>query len=309
MRIDRGSGKFFGIGYRWSATRLRRLQVKRSTRRTFGTAALAVCAAALIVAAGAAAFVWSGVYDVSVTTQHFQAVYRLLEFATQQSVRRHARAGPAPPPDLAQQVARGAVCYRAKCLQCHGAAGIAPGDVGLAMQPLPGPLIDAAARFDARELHWIVRHGLKMSGMPAWRYRLGDADQWAVVAFVQALPDLDPQAQQALLAGSTAGTCEGPAESAPGAGDAQRGQRALHLHACSSCHVIPGVVGADVHAGPPLRGMGRRGLIAGKLAHTPEQMVRWLRDPKSVDPLTAMPAVGIGEQDARDMAAYLATLD
>ncbi len=284
--------------------------MQRRTARTWATAGLTLTAALIVGIAGAAAFVWSGIYDVSVTTQHLQSVYRLLEYTTYQSVRHHAREGPAPPPDLDTRVARGAACYRAKCLHCHGAAGVAPADTGLAMQPLPGPLLDAGQRFDARELHWIVRHGLKMSGMPAWRYRLADADQWAVVAFVQALPALEPRAQQAMLASADAAACDRPVEDAAlRDGDARRGRVALAQHACSSCHVIPGVVGADVQVGPPLRGMARRGLIAGKLVNTPEHMVRWLRDPKSVDPLTAMPAVGVGEQDARDMAAYLATLE
>ena len=149
--------------------------MKGRWRRPAAVAALTLVGAALAGVVGAAVFVWSGVYDVSVTSQHTQVVYRLLEQTTRQSVRRHARDGPAPPSDLAARVPRGAVCYQAKCLQCHGAAGSAPADIGLAMQPLPGPLTDASARWDARELHWIVRHGLKMSGMPAWRYRLADS--------------------------------------------------------------------------------------------------------------------------------------
>ena len=284
--------------------------MKGRWRRPAAVAALTLAGAALAGVVGAAVFVWSGVYDVSVTSQHSQPVYRLLEQATQRSVRRHARDGPAPPSDLAARVPRGAVCYQAKCLQCHGAAGTAPADIGLSMQPLPGPLTDATARWDARELRWIVRHGLKMSGMPAWRYRLAESDQWAVVSFLQALPGLDPQAQQGLLAGAAgAAGCDGPvAGPAPSAGDADRGRLALHQHGCSSCHVIPGVTGADVHVGPPLGGIASRRLIAGRLANTPEQMVRWIRDPKSIDPLTAMPAVGVAEQDARDMAAHLARL-
>ena len=60
--------------------------------------------------------------------------------------------------------------------------------------------------------------------------------------------------------------------------------------------------------GPPLTGMGGRSLIAGKLTNTPDNMVRWLRHTHEVDPLTAMPEMGVSEQDARDIGAYLATL-
>ena len=55
--------------------------------------------------------------------------------------------------------------------------------------------------------------------------------------------------------------------------------------------------------------MARRSLIGGKLANTPDNMVRWLRHTREVDPLTAMPDMGVSERDARDISAYLATLD
>ena len=60
--------------------------------------------------------------------------------------------------------------------------------------------------------------------------------------------------------------------------------------------------------GWPLDDLAARSLIAGKLANTPENMVRWLRHPQQVDALTAMPDLEVTEADARDMAAYLATL-
>ena len=93
-----------------------------------------------------------------------------------------------------------------------------------------------------------------------------------------------------------------------GAADPLRGREALHQYGCHGCHVIPGITGPDVHVGPPLAGIGSRRLIAGLLPNEPAQMVRWLLDPPGVDPKTAMPALEVAEADARDMAAYLATL-
>ena len=66
---------------------------------------------------------------------------------------------------------------------------------------------------------------------------------------------------------------------------------------------------SDPKVGPPLRAMGTRRLIAGRLANTPENMVQWLRQPQSIKPGTAMPDMGVTEGHTRDMAAYLATLD
>lgn len=91
-------------------------------------------------------------------------------------------------------------------------------------------------------------------------------------------------------------------------GDAARGRVALRQYACVTCHVIPGVTGADGLVGPPLNGVGSRHYVGGVLPNTPDNMMRWIRFPQDVSPLTAMPNLGVTERDARDMAAYLYTL-
>jgi cytochrome c2 len=91
--------------------------------------------------------------------------------------------------------------------------------------------------------------------------------------------------------------------------DPRRGKHALAQYACHACHTIPGVTGSKVHIGPPLAGIASRTLIAGKLPNTPDNMVRWIRTPQLFDPRTAMPAMGVTERDARDIAAYLRKLD
>ncbi|MET0334948.1 MAG: c-type cytochrome [Rhizobacter sp.] len=265
-----------------------------------------VLALAVLGTAGAAAFIGLGLYDVSVTAQHTQPVYSLLETALSRSARRHARDVVVPPLGDPAQLVRGAACYRDHCLQCHGGPGVAQSGIGLGMQPLPGPLVDAATRWQPNELYWITREGIKMSGMPAWRHRLADEDLWSVVAFVRSLPTLGPPAFQQQLAEAAA--CDDSVPAWPTVPDADRGRIALHQHACTACHVIPGLSGADVHVGPPLTGLARRELIAGRVPNTPDQLVRWIREPHAVDPGTAMPAVGVSEGAARDMAAYLATL-
>jgi cytochrome c len=88
-------------------------------------------------------------------------------------------------------------------------------------------------------------------------------------------------------------------------GDPVRGELALRQYACPTCHIIPGMVGAQGLAGPPLNQWPRRVYITGALPNTPDNLVRWLRDPQEVSPGTAMPDLGVTERDARDMAAYL----
>ena len=91
-------------------------------------------------------------------------------------------------------------------------------------------------------------------------------------------------------------------------GDPQRGIGAIEQYGCGSCHTIPGVRNADGLVGPPLLWWSRRTFIAGELPNTPENLVHWILSPQSVEAHTAMPALGLSEQQARDVAAYLYTL-
>jgi cytochrome c2 len=86
------------------------------------------------------------------------------------------------------------------------------------------------------------------------------------------------------------------------------GKQVIQQYGCGSCHTIPGIPGANALVGPSLEHIASRMYIAGVLTNTPEHMLRWLQDPPAVDPLTAMPNLGVTEADARDMAGYLYTL-
>ena len=91
-------------------------------------------------------------------------------------------------------------------------------------------------------------------------------------------------------------------------GDRVAGQAALTTHDCGVCHSIPGVRGARGLVGPPLAGFGQRIYIAGRFPNTEAMLVRWIVDPPALDRSTAMPALGVSEEEARDMAAYLLSL-
>jgi cytochrome c1 len=88
----------------------------------------------------------------------------------------------------------------------------------------------------------------------------------------------------------------------------ERGARLIQQYGCGSCHTVPGVDRADGLVGPPLTRFGARSYIAGELANNADNLGRWIQDPQSVEPGTAMPNLGISEVDARDIAAYLFTL-
>ncbi|MBP2310606.1 c-type cytochrome [Azospirillum melinis] len=91
-------------------------------------------------------------------------------------------------------------------------------------------------------------------------------------------------------------------------GDPHAGEEAVLRYGCGSCHTIPGIIRARGLVGPPLSGFGSRIYIAGVLANNPDNLVRWIQDPPSVSPRTAMPKLGVTDGDARDIAAYLYTL-
>ena len=88
-------------------------------------------------------------------------------------------------------------------------------------------------------------------------------------------------------------------------GDARRGEQAIAARHCGVCHDIDGVPGAHGVIGPSLDGVGERSYIAGILPNTPTNLVRWIREPKTILPHSAMPTLGIGEPEAKDIAAYL----
>ena len=91
-------------------------------------------------------------------------------------------------------------------------------------------------------------------------------------------------------------------------GNARQGKKVIQAYGCGACHVIPGVHAANGLVGPPLYFFSRRTMIAGELPNTPENLVRWIQNPPSVEAGTAMPDLGLSDQQARDAAAYLYTL-
>lgn len=111
----------------------------------------------------------------------------------------------------------------------------------------------------------------------------------------------------------TASACRGNSPEVPvnyqtTLGDSSRGRALIQDFDCGMCHAIPGVRAANGAAASPLLWFSRRSFIAGEVPNTPTNLVRWLRDPREIEPRTAMPALGLTDDQARDIAAYLYTL-
>jgi mono/diheme cytochrome c family protein len=266
---------------------------------------LLTLAAVAVVALLAAGALLGGMYDISATDQHLAPTYWAIDTASRQSVRLRARGIKAPPLGDPARIERGLALYRDHCMQCHGAPGVAPRPFALGMAPAAASLVHTARTWTAAEVYWTVRNGFKMTGMPAWEFRLAEDELWDVVALVMALPGISPMEYK-----RRAGAALAPQRrlEPAGPGDAQRGKVAIQQYACPTCHEIPGIVGANKPVGPPLDGWSKRGMIAGILPNNPGNLERWLREPQVVSPESAMPDLGVTERDARDIAAYLSTL-
>lgn len=176
------------------------------------TTAMAVI---LLLVAGALGFIYSGIYDVSAMSPHGGISSWLLETTMHESVER--RAGRVEVPDLDDRslVLAGMNDFEQMCVQCHGAPGVEPAALGMGLNPPAPDLSESATEMAAAELFWITKHGIKMTGMPAWGETHEDESLWPVVAFMAALPDLDPAEYAAMLK-----SAEGRGHHAPGAAGA-----------------------------------------------------------------------------------------
>jgi mono/diheme cytochrome c family protein len=277
-----------------------------STRLIVKTVCATIAIGGILGAIGGGIVAKSGWYDVGALAPHWQFAYTFLEYGMHESVRHHASDVTGTAPKDAASLRAGAALYKANCVACHGGPGVPMANFAKAMQPAPGPLVDGARRWSEQQMYWIVRHGIKTSGMPAWQFHMSDAQIWQVTGFLTHLPQLTPQQFAAFDAGVEA--APNPDLPATRPGDIERGRLALAQYACQSCHIIPGVTGSKTYVGPQLAGFGRQERIAGELVNSPANLVRWITDPKGVDPSTAMPDLEVTRQDAADMAAYLGEL-
>lgn len=272
------------------------------------TAALTLVASAATAGVLGSAVVYFGWYDVTATSPHTTPVHHLLDVALARAVKTRSAGIEAPDLDKAERIQNGSRLYRAHCAQCHGGPGVAPQPYALGLNPAPAALVATARARTAAEVFWITRQGIKMTGMPAWQYRLTDDEIWDVVAFLRVLPTLSADAYRRGDDGQAPETPHAKSAPVTRLGDARAGRDALQQYLCVTCHAIPGVPGAWNYVGPALDQMGERPYIAGVLPNTQENMERWLRSPGEVKPGTAMPALGVSEQDAKDIAAFLRTL-
>jgi mono/diheme cytochrome c family protein len=160
---------------------------------------VATVAATLAVAALAAGvFIRSGVYDIGADSHHTKPVHALMQTLRERSIERRAKDIVVPNLDDPQLILKGAGQYAAMCTGCHLAPGMAENEMRPGLYPKPPQL--AKFRPDPREAFWVIKHGIKMSAMPAWGSSHDDATIWSMVAFLQKLPDMTPAQYKDIVA-------------------------------------------------------------------------------------------------------------
>jgi mono/diheme cytochrome c family protein len=249
----------------------------------------------------------SGAMSTAATTQHFGITHRLLELGLRFSVNAAASGIEAPALDDPVLIDVGLGCFREHCEQCHGAPAVPPMAAARGLLPTPNSLAESAREWSPAALYYITRKGVRMTGMPAWEFRISETGLWSTVAFLRTLPSLTRAEYQAL--GSAPAP---PCPRQPGANAAASFEDAdvlLRQYACHSCHRIEGVVGPDTYLGPPLEDWPQRKYIAGTLPNTEANLILWLTEPSAVSPHTLMPDLEVTPGHARAIARWLLSQD
>lgn len=251
-----------------------------------------LAAGAVILALGGFVVAWSGVYSVAASRGHWALVEWFLEFGMRSSVRTHAIGIDAPDLDDSDLIRLGAGHFHSGCAYCHGAPGRPVNPVAHHMLPPPPPLDESALDWSSEQLFWIVKNGIKYTGMPAWAARRRDDEVWAVVAFLKQLPSLDAQQYRGLALGPLAphdpsGEAIALARATPDA-----------VHACARCHGLEDAAPPSDLA-PVLHGQPKEFLINALRSYARGARRSGIMQPVASD---------LDEQAIVDIAEYYASL-
>jgi cytochrome c553 len=241
-------------------------------RRAAAVAASVVLVVGLVVV--------SGVVPIAASSGHWRVTAAVLHFAMRRSVALHSLGQEVPALDDPWLAQKGAAHYDAACRDCHGSPGHPQPVIARSMTPAPPDLAKTVREWDAAELFYIVKHGVKFTGMPAWPARERDDEVWAMVAFLQRLPGLDAQDYRRLVS-----------EDAP---SGTRDVVPAAASACARCHGPDGR-GRGSPAFPVLAGQRPEYLQAALQAYA-----RGERHSGFMGPV----AGGLDEEEMRELAVH-----
>ena len=155
----------------------------------------------VLLVLGGGAFVWSGVYPIAADVPHWPITFQLMEMLRDRSIAAHAKGIQVPNLDDPKLLAEGAEHYGAMCTGCHLAPGMSDSEIRKGLYPQP-PDLTKHNDLNPAEMFWTIKHGVKLSAMPAWGTTHDDQAIWNIVAFLQKLPGMTPEQYQAMTKSS-----------------------------------------------------------------------------------------------------------
>ena len=167
-------------------------------KRTIKTLVAAGVVGSTAVLAGA----YFGVVNVGADDPHFPAVHAFLTMARDRSIEVRSRDIEVPNLDDQALIRAGAGNYNSMCIGCHLAPGVAETELSQSLYPAPPNLVKIGVDGNPSAAFWVIKHGIKATGMPAWGKSMGDEYIWGMVAFLNQLPTMDAKQYQTLVASS-----------------------------------------------------------------------------------------------------------
>ena len=241
----------------------------------------------------------SGIVPIKASSGHWAITQWFLSFSMHRSVVTHTAGMTVPSLDEPRLVLKGAGHYDFGCRPCHGSPELPHPRVAQAMTPHPPYLPPEISKWEPEELFYIVKHGVKLTGMPAWPAQQRDDEVWAMVAFLRALPELDAEAYQRLAAGAAGPNEEGaPAQRLLGPVE-RLPVPDIIAESCARCHGVEGL-GRGLGAFPMLAGQRPAYLHAALQAYA-----RGERHSGIMEPIAA----GLDAGTMRELARYYARLE
>lgn len=155
---------------------------------------------ALAVVAGAALWLWTGGFDAAASSPRSRLAYWPVRVALARQLERGAGAVGTPPKSDGRRLIFGYRQYDADCAACHGAPDQPRALWAKSMNPEPPDLTETDKRWSEKELYWLICHGVKMTGMPAFGVHRTDDEIWDLALFVSALPGMRPETYQQMRA-------------------------------------------------------------------------------------------------------------
>jgi cytochrome c553 len=239
----------------------------------------------------------SGIVPIKASSGHWAITRWILEFSMARSISTHSLGIETPKLDDPALVVKGAGQYETACRPCHGSPELRHPRVAAAMLPQPPYLPPKIPEWSPRELFTIVKHGVKLTGMPAWPAKDRDDEVWAMVAFLRVLPRLDAAEYRRLAFGETEpSAAAAPIEDLTGP---ENVPPRMVIERCARCHGVDGN-GRGLGAFPKLAGQHPAYLYGALRAYEAGRRPSGIMEPV---------AAGLSEDEIRELAAYYGRLE